>query len=241
MRSDPDPRSQRNLSISSRNQPAVEEVGRVLDFAGVIRPDVEITLNGRWLRRAMAGRQLTNEFMAALVGRVARERDREAFAELFRFFAPRLKGFGMRRGVEAAAAEELAQETMLAVWRKAETFDPAKAVVSTWIFTIIRNKRIDLFRREGFPEAELSEIEEYSSNDDGPEQSVDATETEMTVRDLMKDLPAEQLQIIKMAFYEEKSHSVIAGELNLPLGTVKSRIRLALSRMRTAMPEDVRP
>jgi RNA polymerase sigma-70 factor (ECF subfamily) len=169
---------------------------------------------------------------------VAVQRDRAAFAELFRHFAPRLKGFGIRRGVDAAAAEELAQETMLTVWRKAETFDPAKATVSTWIFTIVRNKRIDLFRREGYPEVELSEVAETADDGESPEQSVNAAQSGQAVRTAMAGLPAEQMQIIQMAFFEDKSHSVIAAELKLPLGTVKSRIRLALSRMRTAMPQD---
>lgn len=186
----------------------------------------------------LAGQSLTHEQLGALVHAVAVNRDRAAFAALFQHFAPRLKGFGIRRGVDAAAAEELAQETMLTVWRKAETFDPAKATVSTWVFTIVRNKRIDLFRREGYPEVELSEVAEAADDGESPEQSVSLSQHGQVVRQVMKDLPPEQMKIIQMAFFEDKSHSVIASELKLPLGTVKSRIRLALSRMRAALPED---
>ncbi len=188
----------------------------------------------------LAGQTLTHEQLGALVHAVAVNRDRAAFAALFQHFAPRLKGFGIRRGVDAAAAEELAQETMLTVWRKADTFDPAKATVSTWVFTIVRNKRIDLFRREGYPEVELSEVAETVDDGESPEQSVSTSQNSHVVRKAMKDLPPEQMKIIQMAFFEDKSHSAIASELKLPLGTVKSRIRLALSRMRAALPEDAR-
>ncbi len=181
---------------------------------------------------------LTNEELCGLVEAVAARRDRDAFARLFRHFAPRLKGFGLRRGTDAASCEELAQETMLTVWRKAETFDPARATVSTWIFTIVRNKRIDLFRREGHPEADLAEAAEKA--DDGPaaDDEVDRLRASETLRKALKVLPAEQFEVLQKAFFEDKSHSVIAAEMGLPLGTVKSRIRLALARLRGALPEE---
>jgi RNA polymerase sigma-70 factor (ECF subfamily) len=211
-----------------------------ISLPGIFNPVPTPTLQ----RRAAAKRadaRLTNDELAFLVQAVGTRRDRAAFAELYRHFAPRLKGFGLRRGVDNAAAEELAQETMLTVWRKADTFDPAKATVSTWIFTIVRNKRIDLFRREGYPEIELDEVEETSAKGDSPEQAMSSAQSQEAVRSAIKKLPAEQLKIIQMAFFEDKSHSVIANELKLPLGTVKSRIRLALSRLRIAMPQDLKP
>lgn len=213
----------------------------MLGIAGTLPNLVARPLARGWHRVAPAEQSLSNAELCALIRRVAEHRDRAAFAVLFRHFAPRLKGFGLRRGVDAAAAEELAQETMLTVWRKADTFDPTKATVSTWIFTIVRNKRIDLFRREGYPEVELSEVDDQSDEAMGPEQAMDAGQQQSAVRLAMESLPPEQLKIIKMAFFEEKSHSEIAAELKLPLGTVKSRIRLAVTRMRGVIPQDARP
>lgn len=180
---------------------------------------------------------MTNEQLCAPVNAIARHRDRSAFTELFTYFAPKLKGFGMRRGVDAAAAEELAQETMLTVWRKADTFDPAKASVPTWVFTIVRNKRIDMFRREGFPEADLSEVAESASEDASADDLVSAAQSGAAIQAAMKELPPEQMRILHAAFYEDKSHRQLAEELQLPLGTMKSRIRLALARLRSAMSE----
>ena len=188
-------------------------------------------------KRAGSGLYLTNEQLCQLVNAIADGRDREAFAELFRYFAPRLKGFGLRRGVDAGAAEELAQETMLTVWRKADSFDPGRATVSTWIFTILRNKSIDLFRRETYPEADLSEVSDTAADDRSPDESLSLSEASRAVSSVMKSLPDEQLAIVRKAFFEGKSHRAIADEMKLPLGTVKSRIRLALARMRVALPE----
>lgn len=183
-------------------------------------------------------RTLTNQELCGLVEAIATQRDREAFARLFKHFAPRLKGFGLRRGTDAASSEELAQETMLTVWRKADTFDPSRATVSTWIFTIVRNKRIDLFRREGHPEADLDEAAEKAYEGPGADDEFDRVQSSEALREAMRVLPVEQLVVLQKAFFEDKSHSVIAAELGLPLGTVKSRIRLALTRLRGALPED---
>jgi RNA polymerase sigma-70 factor, ECF subfamily len=188
-------------------------------------------------KRADSGLHLTNDQLCQLVAAVAADRDREAFAQLFRYFAPRLKGLGLRRGVDVRAAEELTQETMLTVWRKADTFDPGRATVSTWVFTIVRNKRIDLFRRESYPEVDLSEASGTPTEDRPPDESLSMSEASSALRTVMKTLPKEQLEIVRKAFFEDKSHRAIAEEMKLPLGTVKSRIRLALARMRVAMPE----
>ena len=170
--------------------------------------------------------------MEQLVAAVAARRDRSAFAELFAFFAPRLKAFMMRGGAGADVAEELAQEAMIQVWRRADSFDPARAAASTWIYTIARNKRIDRLRRERRPA--LSE-EEYVSALGEPERGDEAAErsqAETRLARSLETLPDEQAVVVRMAFYEDKSHSDIAAELRLPLGTVKSRIRLALTRLR---------
>lgn len=194
---------------------------------------------GSVVRPMCAGTEaaVTNEDLCSLVEAVAMNRDRQAFATLFKHFAPRLKGFALRRGISSGAAEELAQETMLTLWRKAGMFDRNRATVSTWVFTIVRNKRIDLFRREGYPEVELSEVAEQADEAGGPDEQTQLAEAGVHLRAAMRTLPKEQLEILQKAFFEEKSHRVIATELGLPLGTVKSRIRLALARLRTAMPE----
>ncbi len=201
-----------------------------------IPPPLTMYVGG--VEQARREQAVTNEQLCALVGAIARDQDRNAFAQLFTYFAPKLKGFGMRRGVDAAAAEELAQETLLTVWRKANTFDASKASVSTWIFTIVRNKRIDMFRREGYPQVDLSEVSETASDDAAADDLVFAAQSGAAIQVAMKELPPEQLRILKVAFYEDKSHRQIAEELQLPLGTVKSRIRLALARLRAALPED---
>jgi RNA polymerase sigma-70 factor (ECF subfamily) len=189
--------------------------------------------------RARAGLYLTNDDLCGLVEAVAARRDRQAFATLFTYFAPRLKGFGIRRGVDPSVAEELVQETLLTVWRRAETFDRGKATVSTWIFTIVRNKHIDMFRRQGYPEADLDEIADQPSEGPAPDDEVFSGQAGVALKRAMQVLPVEQIEIIEKAFFEDKSHSVIAEELGLPLGTVKSRIRLALARLRGALPEAV--
>lgn len=168
-----------------------------------------------------------------LILRIGRERDRNAFAELFRHFAPRIKGFALRQSRDPALADELVQETMLAVWRSARTYDPARASAATWIFTICRNKRIDLFRRRNRPEPDLPPEEwvveptQYLHTEAG----ADFRRT----RRLIKELPEEQARVLAMSFLEEKSHGEIATETGLPLGTVKSRIRLALTSLRQSM------
>jgi len=178
--------------------------------------------------------------MAELVRAVAARRDRAAFAELFAFFAPRLKAFMMRGGAEADIAEELAQEAMIQVWRRAESFDPARAAASTWIYTIARNKRIDRLRRERRPA--MSE-EEYAGALGEPERgdaAAERSEDECRLARSMAALPDDQALVVRMAFYDDKSHSDIAAELKLPLGTVKSRIRLALTRLRAIIQDQDR-
>lgn len=174
--------------------------------------------------------------LEALLRAVATLRDRAAFAELFQHFAPRLKAFMLKGGADNDTAEELAQEAMIQVWRRAESYDPARAAASTWIYSIARNKRIDRIRRERRPA--MSE-EEYTAALGGAEggaergdQAAERSQAEARLARSLADLPEDQAAVVKMAFYEDKSHSAIAAELQLPLGTVKSRIRLALTRLR---------
>ncbi|HEX4271966.1 MAG TPA: sigma-70 family RNA polymerase sigma factor [Rhizomicrobium sp.] len=174
--------------------------------------------------------------MDALLGRVARDRDRAAFAALFTHFAPRVKAYLLRLGAPAGAAEELAQEALLSVWRKAHLFDPAKASAATWLFTIARNLRIDAIRRERRPELDPEDFMP------APEADADAglmlAENEGRLRIALKQLPADQIQVVELSFFADKPHSQIAAELGIPLGTVKSRLRLAMERLKRAMGGD---
>jgi RNA polymerase sigma-70 factor (ECF subfamily) len=178
------------------------------------------------------------EHFATLMAAVAGERDRSAFAEIYDHFAPRLKGYLRRRGSDAGQAEELAQEIMLTVWRKARLYDPAQANVSTWIFTIARNRRIDALRRERRPEFDATDPAFVPDNEPSPDDALAASQDSAMLRRAIEDIPDEQGTLLRMAFYDDKSHSSIADELGLPLGTVKSRIRLALAKLRRSIEED---
>ena len=187
--------------------------------------------------RVTAGRHVDNIRLSDLIEAMAARQDKAAFAGLFNHFAPRLKAFGMRQGVDAGTAEELVQETMLSVWRKAGTYDRRRANASTWIFTILRNKRIDMLRRQGRPEADLDSVAELPSDASSADDDYHAAQAGEIIRQAMVELPDEQVEVLKKAFFEDKPHSAIAEELDLPLGTVKSRIRLALARLRLVLPE----
>ncbi|MGH6682648.1 MAG: sigma-70 family RNA polymerase sigma factor [Pseudolabrys sp.] len=169
---------------------------------------------------------------SALVEAIAARRDRAAFCELFDYFAPRIKSFLMRSGVSASAAEDLAQEALLAVWRKADQFDRRRAAASAWIFTIARNLRIDSLRRDR--RAALIGLDPSESRDapDQPDAETLANERDQRVRTATKELSAEQMRVVEMSFFEGKPHADIARSLLLPLGTVKSRLRLAMKRLR---------
>jgi len=171
----------------------------------------------------------------ALLDRVAAQRDRAAFAELFAHFAPRVKSYLMRQGVAPAQAEDLAQDALLNVWRKAHLFDPAKASASTWLFTIARNLRIDAIRREKRPELDPEDFKPEAEPDMGDAMAL--ADDEVRLRDAMKHLPPDQALVIEASFFADKLHSQIATELDIPLGTVKSRLRLAMARLRAALGE----
>ncbi|MBB4211213.1 hypothetical protein CCR85_08670 [Rhodothalassium salexigens] len=180
---------------------------------------------------------VTEADLRAMMVAIAQERDRAAFARLFAHFAPKLKAYGMRAGADPHTAEEIAQEAMVAVWRKAASFNPAKASVSTWLFTIVRNKRIDMLRREGRPDLREEDFLHLEQPVETQDETYEANETGAVLADRIAGLPDDQALVIKKAFYEDKSHRAIAEELGLPLGTVKSRIRLALTRLKTTLPD----
>jgi RNA polymerase sigma-70 factor, ECF subfamily len=175
---------------------------------------------------------------AALIEAVALRQDRNAFAALFAYFAPRIKTFMLRSGASAQSADELAQEALLAVWSKATLFDPTSAGAAAWIFTIARNLRIDELRRQKrTPTHDTSEVDLEFQVDTGPQPDAGlaAAQLESRVRGALAGLPEEQLQVIELSFFEEKAHAEIAQALHLPLGTVKSRLRLAMNRLRSLL------
>jgi RNA polymerase sigma-70 factor (ECF subfamily) len=174
---------------------------------------------------------------AALIVAVAERRDRTAFAELFDYFAPRIKALLRRGGTPAELAEELAQEAMLIVWRKAHLFDPGGASASGWIFRISNNLRIDAARRSRRADRMASELALDAPDVEVPDAILDVTQTEARVRSAMAQLPADQLKVITLSFLESRPHSEIAQILQVPLGTVKSRIRLAFQRLRSLLDE----
>lgn len=160
-------------------------------------------------------------------------KDQAAFAELFGHFAPRVKAFLMKSGASPDLAEECTQEVMATLWRKAHMFDPAKASVSTWIFTVARNRKIDILRKERRPEPE-----DLPWGPEAEPEQEDVLALQQESKKLGKaiaDLPEKQKDLILKAYYGELSHSEIAEQTGLPLGTIKSRIRLALDRLRRQM------
>jgi RNA polymerase sigma-70 factor, ECF subfamily len=173
---------------------------------------------------------------ARLIADIAREGDRQAFARLFAFYAPRLRTFLARQGFGASDCDDLIQDTMLAVWRKAGQFDAEAGAVSTWIFTISRNLGIDRRRRLA---RRLADAEPVSEVDPSPsaEGEIITREEETRVRRALDRLPAEQAEVIVLSFFSQSPQSEIAKALGIPLGTVKSRVRLAMNRLRHLLDE----
>lgn len=170
-----------------------------------------------------------------LVARIAADRDRDAFAELFRRFAGRVKAFMMRGGMDAVHAEDIAQEVMVSVWRKADSFDPGRARAVTWIYTIARNRRIDLIRRQSRPEADPNDPLFVQEPEPDPVDLVAQADRDAQVRAALENLPPDQLAVVQLAFFGGLSHSEIAEQLDAPIGTVKSRLRLSFARLRSAL------
>ncbi len=178
------------------------------------------------------------QYFSDLIVKVAAERDKSAFVELFDHFAPRLKGYLMSQGADQALAEEIAQDVMVTLWRKAELFDPRKSSASTWLYRIARNRRIDRLRRQ--KTAELNPDEPALQPTPLPDvtDEMDAKLREKRVRAALEQLPDDQREVVRLAFFIGQSHSEIADETGLPLGTVKSRIRLAFGRLRQLIEAD---
>jgi RNA polymerase sigma factor (sigma-70 family) len=172
----------------------------------------------------------------SLVRAVAERRDREAFTRIFDHFAPRLENYLIRLGLDAGSAQEISQEVMVTLWSKANLFDETKSSLSTWLYRIARNRRIDLTRRDRTDYVDpQSAIIIDIADETGLDIAMDGQQRDDLVRNLIQSLPEEQLELVRLAFYESLSHSQIAERTGVPLGTVKSRLRLAFSRLRRSL------
>ncbi len=190
--------------------------------------EVSLTMNRPSGPERMAA---SNEWLTDLLMKVASQRDKNAFALLFEHFGPRIKGFMMRKGADNELAEDLAQDTMITVWRKAHMYSSDKGSVSTWIFTIARNRRIDWARKlKGMQFSDISEIEQ-PSDDPHADEIVLGNQEARSVGLAIERLPADQKQVISMAFLEDMTQQEISSQLGVPLGTVKSRMRLAYQKL----------
>ena len=197
------------------------------------RPVAAITGVVRYSKGSVVSGMEAETDWSGLMIRVRDGQDKTAFAMLFRHFAPRVKAFLMKSGAGATLAEECAQDVMATLWQKAHIFDPTRASVATWVFTIARNRRIDALRKSRRPEPE--------ELDWGPAPEPDQAEVLVARQETAKlgralaALPAKQRALIERAYYGDLSHGEIAAETGLPLGTIKSRIRLALGKLRHDM------
>ena len=176
--------------------------------------------------------QIWSEMLATL----AETKDKALYIQLFRHFAPKVKAYIIRLGLVETTAEELMQETMLSVWRKAYLYNADKAAASTWIFTLARNQSIDWMRKQKYPEYAL---EAWHEEPDDEHDVCEQVVTSDRMAKVIAKLPEDQAQVIYMSFYEGRSHSEISERLGVPLGSVKSRIRLASEKIKMMWRDDV--
>jgi RNA polymerase sigma-70 factor (ECF subfamily) len=167
-------------------------------------------------------------------------RDRNAFEKLYGYFAPRIKRYMMLHGADEASADDLAQETMVQIWRKACHYDPEKAAAATWIFRVARNLQIDRLRKQRLHEVELTAAHtEQGDEGTGGHERFEKRPDADRLRSMVGTLPDEQLEVVRLAFFEGLSHSEVSHQLSIPIGTVKSRLRLAFGKLRTGMGEKI--
>lgn len=198
---------------------------------GVTRADANVT--GRMRSADMSASREDEAHWVALMERIGGAQDRAAFAEVFRHYAPRVKAFLARSGAGDTLAEECAQEVMATVWLKAHMFDPTRASVATWIFTIARNRKIDALRKQRRPEPE--DLPWGPEAEPEPTEALALQQESAILGKALQELPAPQRELIERAYFGDLTHGELARETGLPLGTIKSRIRLGLERLRHAL------
>ena len=171
---------------------------------------------------------------------IGKNRDEAAFADIYSYYGGRVKSFLMGKGMSEEISEELTQEIMITVWRRAESYDPTKAAASTWLFTIARNRRIDYLRGNSRIEVELDDemLDLENTESDSQAKFVDDQQAAKRLRIALEKLPQEQRQVMHLSYFRGQSHGAIAQWLDLPIGTVKSRIRLAMQAVRISLQSD---
>ena len=170
---------------------------------------------------------MKNAKIIELVKKIAEERNEIAFSEIFDFIAPKINAYYIKNNLSIEQAEELTQEVLSTIWLKAELFNPEKSKFVTWSFTIARNKKIDFYRKNKKNDVNEEDIRDFLYENN----KSDDYEIESTIKNITQELDENQKKLIKMSFFEQKSHKIIASELEIPLGTVKSRIRTTLNKM----------
>lgn len=211
---------------------AQQMAGMPESLAFPLRPRVQKAMSLKQTSKSPPPAVPEEEDYSLLLQRVGDAQDRQAFEKLFNYYAPRVKSFMLKNGMAEAAAEEVVQNTFVTVWEKAASYNPQKAAASTWIFTVARNKRIDALRRDKHVEANSdSPALELAAYEPAEEAYAEAEDVEK-LNAALESLPPEQAELVRMSFYDEKSHSEIAKETRIPLGTVKSRLRLAMEKLR---------
>lgn len=197
-----------------------------------------LTTKAKSMTDVSAASQAQAQEWANLLGRVARDNDREAFRKLYEHFAPRIKAYAINQGF-SQQAEVLVQEVMTNVWRNADKYTESLASVSTWIFTISRNQRIDLLRKMNRTKAEVAveteDLWQIPTEEDTTVRSIQSGSSEKYIHEAIATLPEEQMIAVRKVYYEGKTHQEVAEELNIPLGTLKGRLRLSLKKLRVLL------
>ena len=204
-----------------------------VSYGSVTELTTQIDTPGRKVSNVNVQDRTTATPWVAELQAIKDRQDQTAFAALFEHFAPRVKAFLMKSGADAALAEETTQEVMATLWTKAHMFDPARASVATWVFTIARNRSIDAIRKQRRPEPE--DLPWGPEAEPDQEDALALQQESTKLAQALSELPEKQRILVERAYFGDLSHSEIAAETGLPLGTIKSRIRLALDRLRHAM------
>ena len=170
---------------------------------------------------------MNNEKILELILKVSKDRDQMAFSELFDFLAPKINSYFIKNNLNFDLSEELTQEVLSTIWTKANLYNPKKSKFTTWVFTIARNKKIDFYRKSKNSNVNEDDLRSFLYQND----KIDDHDIQETVLKINEELDESQRKLIKMNFFEQKSHKIIAQELEIPIGTVKSRIRSTLSKM----------
>lgn len=174
-------------------------------------------------------------FWAQCMANIAQRRDKQSFMALYDHFSPRVNAYLLGQGVDAAQAEDLSQEALLTLWKKAHLYKPEKAAVSTWLFRVARNLWIDRLRKQRRVAYESDDLLDSVAAEQQP-QAVAADGDRLQA--VLDSLPRNQAQAVYMSYYEGKSHSEIAEETGMPLGSVKSCLRLAMRTFRQSFGVD---